>query len=201
MIVSRIWNSWVQDSNTECRAGSLQPPITSSREDRHVIRMALMDLRRRLLHHELSARRPWLLLLLTLHHRQERLQWCDQRRNWYTDGEMSNFQINSGSVYNIKLISSVFRGIVVNTHWQRAFVIVILAHHLVEWYGDLLDIRLGCLLFATAHVTFLVCYDPCLYSLVESCETLSLSRIMHDRLLSVLYGPSLIRKMFGCCPG
>ncbi|GFY24424.1 HTH_Tnp_Tc3_2 domain-containing protein [Trichonephila clavipes] len=42
MTVSRIWNRWVQDGNTECRAGSQRPPITSSREDRHVTCMALM---------------------------------------------------------------------------------------------------------------------------------------------------------------
>ncbi|XP_054710298.1 uncharacterized protein LOC129219995 [Uloborus diversus] len=106
MTVSRIWNRWVQDGNTERRAGSQRPPITSSREDRHIIRMALMDrattsravsqetgsfgrqqvsartVRRRLQQHGLSARRPWLRLPLTLRHRQERLQWCDQRRAW-----------------------------------------------------------------------------------------------------------------------
>ncbi|GFX84241.1 HTH_Tnp_Tc3_2 domain-containing protein [Trichonephila clavipes] len=39
----RIWNRWVQDGNTEHRAGSGRPPITSSREERHVTRMTLMD--------------------------------------------------------------------------------------------------------------------------------------------------------------
>ncbi|GFX40211.1 transposable element Tc3 transposase [Trichonephila clavipes] len=43
MTVSRIWNRWFQDGNTEYRAGSQRPPIASSREDRHVTRMALMD--------------------------------------------------------------------------------------------------------------------------------------------------------------
>ncbi|GFX68748.1 hypothetical protein TNCV_4069921 [Trichonephila clavipes] len=38
MTVSRIWNLWVQDRNTESRTGSQRPPITSSREDRHVTR-------------------------------------------------------------------------------------------------------------------------------------------------------------------
>ncbi|GFT89557.1 HTH_Tnp_Tc3_2 domain-containing protein [Trichonephila clavipes] len=104
MTVSRIWNRWVQDGNTECRAGSQPPPITSSRKFRHVTRMPLMDravtsralkeelgsfarqqmstrtVRRRLQQYELSARRSWLWLLLTLHHRQERLQWCHQLR-------------------------------------------------------------------------------------------------------------------------
>ncbi|GFT03792.1 HTH_Tnp_Tc3_2 domain-containing protein [Trichonephila clavipes] len=82
MTVSRIWNRWVQDGNTERRAGSQRPPITSSREDRHVTRMVLMDraatsralsqelvsfarqqvstrtVRRLLLQYGLSARRP-----------------------------------------------------------------------------------------------------------------------------------------------
>ncbi|GFU64869.1 transposable element Tc1 transposase [Trichonephila clavipes] len=106
LTVSRIWNQWVQDDNTERRVGSQRPSITGSREDRHVTRMALSDrvalsralsqalgsfarqkvfaqtVRRRLPQHELSARRSWLRLPLTLHHRQERLQWCDQRRTW-----------------------------------------------------------------------------------------------------------------------
>ncbi|GFW14024.1 hypothetical protein TNCV_3546131 [Trichonephila clavipes] len=30
MIVGRIWNLWFQDGNTERRAGSQRPPITSS---------------------------------------------------------------------------------------------------------------------------------------------------------------------------
>ncbi|GFW23984.1 hypothetical protein TNCV_4950301 [Trichonephila clavipes] len=40
-----------------------------------------------------------------------------------------------------------------------------------------------------------------LYPLVEPCETPRFSRIMHNRMLPVLYGPPLIRKMFGFCPG
>ncbi|GFV45735.1 HTH_Tnp_Tc3_2 domain-containing protein [Trichonephila clavipes] len=42
MTVTRIWNRWVQDDNTERRGGSQRPPITSSREDIHVTRKALM---------------------------------------------------------------------------------------------------------------------------------------------------------------
>ncbi|GFT50419.1 hypothetical protein TNCV_1004211 [Trichonephila clavipes] len=36
MTVSRIWNRWVQDGNTERRDGSQRTPITSSRENRHL---------------------------------------------------------------------------------------------------------------------------------------------------------------------
>ncbi|GFW76529.1 hypothetical protein TNCV_2547631 [Trichonephila clavipes] len=39
MTVSRIWNLWVQDVNTEYRAKSQRTFIISSREDRNVIRM------------------------------------------------------------------------------------------------------------------------------------------------------------------
>ncbi|GFU69200.1 hypothetical protein TNCV_3284781 [Trichonephila clavipes] len=35
-----------------------------------------------------------------------------------TNDEMSIFQINSCSVYSIKIIASVFSGIVVNAHWH-----------------------------------------------------------------------------------
>ncbi|GFT03667.1 hypothetical protein TNCV_278341 [Trichonephila clavipes] len=53
----------------------------------------------------------------------------------------------------------------------------------------------------TLAQTFLVCYDPCLYPFLEPCETLHFSRIMHNSMLLVLYGPFLNRKMFGCCCG
>ncbi|GFV56292.1 HTH_Tnp_Tc3_2 domain-containing protein [Trichonephila clavipes] len=42
MTVSRIWNRWVLDGNTERRAGSQRPSITNSREDKHVTHMALL---------------------------------------------------------------------------------------------------------------------------------------------------------------
>ncbi|GFU60367.1 HTH_Tnp_Tc3_2 domain-containing protein [Trichonephila clavipes] len=74
MTISRIWTRWVQDGNTELRAGSQR------------------------------SRRPWLRLSLTLHHRQERLQWYDQRRTWCPNGETSFFQVNLDSVYSIMII-------------------------------------------------------------------------------------------------
>ncbi|GFX18412.1 uncharacterized protein TNCV_4307131 [Trichonephila clavipes] len=43
MTVSRIWNRWFQDGNTERPSGSQRFPITSRRKDRHIIRMTLMD--------------------------------------------------------------------------------------------------------------------------------------------------------------
>ncbi|GFV28817.1 uncharacterized protein TNCV_3987661 [Trichonephila clavipes] len=43
MTLSRVWNRWFQDSNMERRDVSQQPPITSSREDRYVTHMVLMD--------------------------------------------------------------------------------------------------------------------------------------------------------------
>ncbi|PRD31017.1 UNVERIFIED_CONTAM: Transposable element Tcb1 transposase [Trichonephila clavipes] len=84
MTVSRIWNV-VLDLN-----GSVSP---APEKNRHFTLIALM-------HHEATSRipsqdlglfarqqvsartRPWLRLPLTLHHRQEHLKWCDQRRTW-----------------------------------------------------------------------------------------------------------------------
>ncbi|GFX60919.1 hypothetical protein TNCV_2275521 [Trichonephila clavipes] len=43
MTVSRICNRWIQDHNMEHRAASQWPFINSSREDRHVSSMPLMD--------------------------------------------------------------------------------------------------------------------------------------------------------------
>ncbi|GFV91731.1 hypothetical protein TNCV_4762961 [Trichonephila clavipes] len=73
--------------------------------------------RRRLQQHGLSARRPQLRLPLTQYHRQESLQWCDERCTWNTNGETTFFQINPDYFYSIKIVASVFGGIVVNAHW------------------------------------------------------------------------------------
>ncbi|GFX83209.1 hypothetical protein TNCV_4988031 [Trichonephila clavipes] len=64
-----------------------------------------------------------------------------------TNGETSFFQMNPGSDYSIKMAASVFGGIVVTAHWQRAFVIGILAQELALWYRLLLGTRLDYLLF------------------------------------------------------
>ncbi|GFX02521.1 hypothetical protein TNCV_727751 [Trichonephila clavipes] len=108
--------------------------------------------------------------------------------------------MNLGSVYSIKMVAFVFGVIVVNTYWQRTFAIV---------WRDVM----GCYWI---HVwSFLVCIDGTLNSaryisgvflplalpLFEPCETLRFSRIMPYRMLSVLNGPSLIRKMYFCHPG
>ncbi|GFV40785.1 hypothetical protein TNCV_60181 [Trichonephila clavipes] len=87
-------------------------------------------IRRRLQQHGLSARRPWLRLPLKLHLRQERLQWCDQRRIWVPELQDVVFSGESKFCLQHQDVTSVFGGIVVNARWQRAFVIVILAHHL-----------------------------------------------------------------------
>ncbi|GFY06957.1 hypothetical protein TNCV_4090591 [Trichonephila clavipes] len=97
------------------------------------------------------------------------------------------------------MVASVFGDIVVNAHWQHAFVILILPF---TWHDD------GSICYTSwspliriegtlnSVLTFLVCYDPLLYLLFKPCGNLRFSRIMHDRMLQVLYGPSLMRKMF-----
>lgn len=37
----QIWNQWITESHTESHAGSRDPPITKSREDRHIVKSAL----------------------------------------------------------------------------------------------------------------------------------------------------------------
>ncbi|GFS61606.1 HTH_Tnp_Tc3_2 domain-containing protein [Trichonephila clavipes] len=43
MTVSGIWNLKFKDDNIERCFGSQRPPMTSSRGDRHITRMTLMD--------------------------------------------------------------------------------------------------------------------------------------------------------------
>ncbi|GFU25450.1 hypothetical protein TNCV_3532121 [Trichonephila clavipes] len=114
------------------------------REDRHVIRMTLMDRvatspalsqegghlqDNKFLHKQFDdvccSMESQPLPLTPLHYRQGRLQWCDARQTWGTNGAASFFQINQISVYSIKMVTSVFGVIRMNAHWQRAFVLVI----------------------------------------------------------------------------
>lgn len=107
--VMRICNRWMQEGTTD-RQQRLQPPRrTTPREDRHIVRMAMVErtatsaaisqgiqcvtqqsvsartIRRRLQYSGLSARRPLLRLPLTLNHRRFRLQWCSERRRWTSE--------------------------------------------------------------------------------------------------------------------
>ncbi|GFT85330.1 transposable element Tcb1 transposase [Trichonephila clavipes] len=107
--VMRIWDRWMQEGTTDLRGRSYPPQCNTSREDRQIVRMAVMDrsvtsrviaqhiesvthhsvsartIRRRLQQSGLSARRPLLCLLLTQNHRRLRRQWCDERRMWVAE--------------------------------------------------------------------------------------------------------------------
>ncbi|GFX46168.1 transposable element Tcb1 transposase [Trichonephila clavipes] len=104
--VMRICDRWMQEGKTDRRGRSHPPQCTTSRENRQIMRMAVMDrpvtsrtvaqhiesvthhsvsartIRRRLQQSGLSARRPLLGLPLTQNHRRLRCQWCDERRMW-----------------------------------------------------------------------------------------------------------------------
>ncbi|GFY12044.1 transposable element Tcb1 transposase [Trichonephila clavipes] len=104
--VMRICDRWMQEGTTDRRGRSHPPQCTTSREDRQIVRMAVMDrsvtsltiaqhieyvthhsvsaciIRRRLQQSGLSARRPLLGLPLTQNNTRLRRQWCDERRMW-----------------------------------------------------------------------------------------------------------------------
>ncbi|GFY06013.1 transposable element Tcb1 transposase [Trichonephila clavipes] len=102
--VMRICDRWTQKGTTDRCSRFYPPQCTTSREDRQIVRMAVMDRsdtsrtvaqhiesvthhsvsaranRPRLQQSGLSARRPLLGLPLTQNHRRLRRQWCDDRR-------------------------------------------------------------------------------------------------------------------------
>ncbi|GFT91386.1 transposable element Tcb1 transposase [Trichonephila clavipes] len=102
--VMRICDRWMQDDTTKRRGRSYPPQCTTSREDRQIVHMAVMDrsvtsqtvaqhiesvthhsvsartIRCRLQQGGLSTRRPLLGLPLTQNHRCLRHQWCHERR-------------------------------------------------------------------------------------------------------------------------
>ncbi|GFV85422.1 transposable element Tcb1 transposase [Trichonephila clavipes] len=105
----RICDRWMQEGTTERRGRSHPPQCTTSREDRQIVRMAVMDrsvpsrtvaqhiesvthhsvsartIQRRLQQSGMSARRPLLGLSLTQNHRSLRCQWCNERRMWVAE--------------------------------------------------------------------------------------------------------------------
>ncbi|GFV59435.1 transposable element Tcb1 transposase [Trichonephila clavipes] len=107
--VMRICDRWMQEGTTDQRGRSHPPQCTTSREDRQIVRMVVMDhsvasrtiaqhiesvthhsvfahtIQRRLQQSGLYARRPLLGLPLTQNHRRLRHQWCDERRMWVAE--------------------------------------------------------------------------------------------------------------------
>ncbi|GFV24169.1 transposable element Tcb1 transposase [Trichonephila clavipes] len=109
--VMRICDCWMQEGTTDRRGQSHPPQCTTSREDKQIVRMAVMDrsvTSRTVAHHiesvmhhsiqclripfdailqqsGLSAKRPLLGLPLTQNHRRLRRQWCDERRMWVAE--------------------------------------------------------------------------------------------------------------------
>ncbi|GFV27199.1 transposable element Tcb1 transposase [Trichonephila clavipes] len=107
--VMRICDRRVQEGMMDQRGRSHPPQCTTSREDRQILRMAVMDrsvtsqivaqhiesvthhsvsartIRRRLQQSGLSARRPLPCLPLTQNHRRFHHQWGDERRMWVAE--------------------------------------------------------------------------------------------------------------------
>ncbi|GFU64926.1 transposable element Tcb1 transposase [Trichonephila clavipes] len=101
-----ICDRWMQEGTMDGRGGSHSPQCTTSREDRQIVRMAVVDrsvtsqtvaqhiesvthhsvsartIRRRLQQSGLSARGSLLSLPLTRNYKRLRRQWCDERRMW-----------------------------------------------------------------------------------------------------------------------
>ncbi|GFY33021.1 transposable element Tcb1 transposase [Trichonephila clavipes] len=104
--IMRICDRWMQEGTTDRRGQSHPPQGTTTREDRQIVRMAVMDrsvtsrtvakhiesvthhsvsartILRRLQQCGLSTRRPLLGLPLTQSQRRLRHQWSDERRMW-----------------------------------------------------------------------------------------------------------------------
>ncbi|PRD33858.1 UNVERIFIED_CONTAM: Transposable element Tcb2 transposase [Trichonephila clavipes] len=102
----RVWKQWTNEQETTRKTGTGRRKVTSARDDRHLLRMAVNDrtassrqlaarwstatgvlmsassIRRRLLHRGLRARMPLYRISLTANHRRLRLQWTHEHRAW-----------------------------------------------------------------------------------------------------------------------
>ncbi|GFV03647.1 transposable element Tc1 transposase [Trichonephila clavipes] len=100
--VRNCWGQWTRESTPARKAGSRATRKTTRREDRRIVRQALVDptvtrstiradvgvaivpqtIFRHLAEANLKFKRPFRALPLTPEHRQLRLQWCQIRSKW-----------------------------------------------------------------------------------------------------------------------
>ncbi|GFT95008.1 transposable element Tcb1 transposase [Trichonephila clavipes] len=126
--VMRICDSWMQESTMDRLGQSHPTQCTTSREDRQIVLMAVMDrsvtsrtieqhiksvthhsvsartIRRRSQQSGLSARRPLLGLPLTQNPRRLRHQWCDERRMGRQNGMKLYLLTSHASVCNTTMV-------------------------------------------------------------------------------------------------
>ncbi|GFW93028.1 transposable element Tcb1 transposase [Trichonephila clavipes] len=105
--VRNYWEQWTREGTHVRKTGSGATRKTTRREDRRIVRQALVDptvtrstiradvgvaivsqtISRRLVEANLKSKRSFRALPLTPEHRQLRLQWCQARSMWnVTDG-------------------------------------------------------------------------------------------------------------------
>ncbi|GFX06071.1 transposable element Tc1 transposase [Trichonephila clavipes] len=107
--VTGVWKQWTDELRTTRKTGRGRRKVTSVRDDRHLLRMAVNDrtassrqlkarwstatgvlmpassIRRRLLHRGLGARVPLYRIPLAANQRRLRLQWAHEHRAWQAD--------------------------------------------------------------------------------------------------------------------
>lgn len=117
--VMRVWKQWIDENRTTRKTGSGRRKVTSMRDDRHLVRMAVTDrtassrqlaahwstatgvalcassIRRRLLRRGLRVRTPLYRIPLTQNHRRMRLQWAHEHRDWRADWQQVVFSDES----------------------------------------------------------------------------------------------------------
>ncbi|GFW85853.1 transposable element Tc1 transposase [Trichonephila clavipes] len=104
--VRNCWAQWTRESTHERKIGSGATRKTTTREDRRIVRQALVDptvtsstiradegvailpqtISRHLAEANLKSKRPFRALPLTSEHRQMRPKWCQARSMWNVTG-------------------------------------------------------------------------------------------------------------------
>ncbi|GFY02425.1 HTH_Tnp_Tc3_2 domain-containing protein [Trichonephila clavipes] len=114
--VRTCWEQWTREGTHAWKTGSGATRKTTRREDRRIVRQALVDptvtrstiradvgvaivpqtISRHLAEANLKSKRPFRALPLTPEHRQLRLQWCQARSMWnVTDSQKVMFSDES----------------------------------------------------------------------------------------------------------
>ncbi|GFS96358.1 transposable element Tc1 transposase [Trichonephila clavipes] len=118
--VRNCWEQWTRKGTHSWKTGSGATIKTTKREDRRIVRQALVDptetrstiradvgvaivpqtISTHLAEANLKSKRPFRALSLTPEHRQLRLQWCQARSMWnVTDWQKVVFSDESRSVF------------------------------------------------------------------------------------------------------
>ncbi|GFV16180.1 hypothetical protein TNCV_3379441 [Trichonephila clavipes] len=113
------------------------------------------------------------------------------------NGDSSFFQRKTGSVYSIKIVASVFGGIVANTHSSLSYWPILWCA--IGYMSRSPLVRIDGTLNSARYISGVL--QPVVLPFIRALRNTTFQQLMHYRMVPVFIGLSLVWKMFSCCPG